>query len=68
MKDNEIIETLKEISALLMVQTKRGVSQSVLIKELSAAGFQPKRIAEIVGTTSNTVRVTLHHSKKQIKK
>lgn len=69
MDDNkDLILVLKEVAALLAIQVKRGVSQTTLIRELSAAGFQPKKIAEIVGTTANTVRVTLHHYKKASKK
>lgn len=52
---------------LQSVYVKRGVSQTTLIKELSMAGFQPKRIAELIGTTSTTVRVTLHQEKKKSK-
>ena len=65
--NKEIKELLEEIVALLSVQIKRGVSQTVIIKELSEAGLQPKRIAEIVGTTPNTVRVAVHHAKKSSK-
>lgn len=68
MENKESITLLKEIVALLAVQVKRGVSQTTLIGELSDTGFQPKRIAEIVGTTSNTVRVALYHYKKSSQK
>ena len=68
MENKESITILKEVAALLAIQVKRGVSQTTLIKELGDVGFQPKRIAEIVGTTSNTVRVALHHYKKSSKK
>lgn len=56
---------LKEIVALLTIWVKRGVSQSIMIAELSEAGFQPKRIAELLGTTPNTVRVAIHQNKKK---
>jgi len=68
METKEQIDLLKEIVALLSVQVKRGISQSTLIKELSDAGFQPKRIAELVGTTPNTVRVAVHQLKSKKKK
>lgn len=64
----EIKDLLREVVALLSVQVKREVSQTVIIKELSEAGLQPKRIAEIVGTTPNTARVAIHHFKKSLKK
>jgi len=38
--------------------------QSSLIRELNAVGFKPKRIAELLGTTPNTVSVALHQIKK----
>lgn len=66
--NKEIITLLKEIIALLSVQVKRDFSQTMVIKELSEVGMQPKRIAEIVGTTPNTVRVAIHHYKKPSKK
>lgn len=68
MEDKEIITLLEEISALLTIQVKRGISQSTLIREMGELGIQPKRIAELVGTTANTVRVALHHIKKSSKK
>lgn len=68
MEDKKIVVLLEEIVALLTIQVKRGVSQSVLIKEMSKTGLQPKRISELVGTTPNTVRVALHHYKKSLKK
>lgn len=67
MQDKELLNTLKELVMLLSVYTKRGVSQTALINELSEAGFQPKRIAELIGTTPNTVRVALHQAKKKNK-
>jgi hypothetical protein len=62
--EKKILNTLNEVSMLLSVFIKRNTSQTTLIKELSEVGFQPKRIAEILGTTSNTVRVALHNFKK----
>ena len=68
MENKETVDLLKEMVALLSIQVKRGVSQSTLIKELSDAGIQPKRIAELMGTTSNTVRVALHAIRKNKKR
>ena len=67
MENKELLNTMKELVMLLAVYIKRGVSQTTLINELSEAGFQPKRIAELIGTTSNTVRVALHQAKKKVK-
>jgi len=62
--DKEINETLKEVVMLLAVLVKKGSMQSVLIRELNAVGFKPKRMAELLGTTPNTVRVALHQIKR----
>lgn len=67
MNDKEIRKILKEIFMLLSIYIKKGSSQSVLIQELSAVGFKPKRIAEILNTTPNTVRVILSQQKKKRK-
>ena len=66
--DEEVIILLDEIVKLLAIQMKMNTPQSVLIKELGEASLQPKRIAELLGTTPNTVRVSLHHAKKSNKK
>lgn len=62
--DKELREALKEITMLLTVLVRRGSMQSALIRDLGRVGFKPKRIAELIGTTPNTVRVALHQIKK----
>jgi len=64
MDNKETNTLLKEIIALLSIQVKRGAPKINLIKEMNEAGFQPKRIAEIIGTTANTVRVALSRAQK----
>jgi CRP-like cAMP-binding protein len=61
----ETAASLKEIAMLLAVLVKRGGMQSTVIKELGAVGFSPKRIAELVGTTPNTVSVALYEARHQ---
>jgi len=57
------LELLTRLTALSLIADKKQQEQIIL---LSRAGFQPKEIAEIVGTTANTVRVALStHRKKQ---
>jgi DNA-directed RNA polymerase specialized sigma24 family protein len=56
---------LDEAVRLLAILAKRGVSQATIITELNNAGFQPKRIADLLGTTPNTVSVTLHAARKR---
>lgn len=66
--DKELLKTQKEIVMMLTVLAKRGIVQSVLIQETNAVGFLPKRIAELLDTTSNTVNVALSKSRKKKKK
>jgi DNA-directed RNA polymerase specialized sigma24 family protein len=44
---------------------QRSQSQGEAILELSKAGFGPTRIAELLGTTANTVNVTIQKAKKK---
>ena len=52
-------EKLNAVIRLLAIQSLSGKTDKEAITALSAAGFPPKDIAELLGTTSNTVRVTL---------
>ena len=63
-KLEELISSQKEIVGLLAILAKRDTMQSTLMKELSMVGFQPKRIAELLGTTPNTISVSLNRVKK----
>lgn len=54
------MDAQEEIVRLLAIQIRRGsASQGETILDLSRAGFGPKRIAELLGTTPNTVNVAL---------
>jgi hypothetical protein len=57
--------TEKEIVALLALLVRNGRTQVELISDLDKIGFGQKRIAELVGTTPNTVNVTLNTLKKK---
>ena len=65
--DKEPSETQKEIVGLLAILVKRDQKQSTLIEEMDSVGFKPKRIAEILKTTSNNVNVALHSIRKNKK-
>lgn len=55
----------EEIVRLLIIQLRReAASQTDAILELNKAGFGPSRIADLLGTTSNTVNVALATAKK----
>jgi hypothetical protein len=60
------VEPLEEVVRLLAIQLRREAeSQAHAIEEMSRAGFGPKRIAELLGTTPNTVNVALSTAKKR---
>lgn len=55
----ELNKKLDRVLHLLAVVTVRDMPQTMQIATLSRAGFAPKEIANMLGTTANTVRVTL---------
>lgn len=58
----------EEIVRLLALQVRLSFeSQADAIRELHKSGFGPSRIAELLGTTSGTVGVTLAKMKKRAK-
>lgn len=61
----ELLEELKQIKRLLIMLVIKEQSQKESIKMLSSFGFQPKEIADLIGTTPNTVNVTLSRIRKE---
>ncbi|HUE57093.1 MAG TPA: sigma factor-like helix-turn-helix DNA-binding protein [Candidatus Udaeobacter sp.] len=60
---------LLEILVGLQVQAaKGGRTQAEMITLLDSAGCGRKEIAGLLGTTANTVNVTLHRAKRKAKK
>jgi len=59
------LDNITRLLATLVVEDKNDREAIFL---LSRVGFQPKEIAEFLGTTPNTVRVTLSNLKKSVKK
>jgi DNA-directed RNA polymerase specialized sigma24 family protein len=57
--DQQMLEKLDQILRILVITVTRGLKQREQITLLDGAGFSPKAIAELVGTSSNTVRVEL---------
>jgi hypothetical protein len=47
--------SVDELTRMLALTLKYEVPQGVLVHDLSKAGFSPKRIAELLGTTPNSV-------------
>jgi predicted transcriptional regulator len=66
-QDESILEELKKITRLLSLVATRGLTQRDQIAALARVGFGPKQIAELLGTTSNTVSVYLHGLRRQSK-
>ena len=58
-REVRVDEKLDRILQLLGMIAVRGLSQTEQIAALSRAGFAPKDIARVLGTTANTVRVAL---------
>lgn len=60
------MEPLEELVRLMAIDLRlRMQSQGEAIQELNKAGFGPTRIAELLGTTPNTVNVTIQKAKKK---
>jgi hypothetical protein len=59
------VDPMEEIVRLLAIELRRQTeSQAEAINEMSRAGFGPTRIAELLGTTPNTVNVSIAKKKR----
>jgi CRP-like cAMP-binding protein len=59
MSDAEVVDRLDRIIKLLILGMTSEKPQIERIRLLASVGFQPKDIAETLGTTRNTVNVAL---------
>jgi hypothetical protein len=59
MKEQELSQQLETLIRLNAVALAEGRKRRDQIRLLSAAGLSPKAIAELIGTTANTVSVEL---------
>jgi hypothetical protein len=66
--EKDELQALREIAMLLAILVRRNTVQSAVIQEMGNVGMPPKRIAELLGTTPNTVNVALHHARKDKKR
>lgn len=66
--EREIERQLDEIARLLVAQLVRGKKQVEVIEDLDRCGIEPKRIADFLGTTRNTVNVALANIRKRKRK
>jgi len=64
----DIADKLDKAIRLLAINATLGKRQNEQIEFLDNAGFKPKEIADILGTTGNTVRVALAGIRKKPKR
>ena len=57
--DEQILEELRRMNRLLAVTSLRDLSKRERIELLANVGFPPREIADLIGTTPNTVSVEL---------
>ena len=57
--EHAVLDKLDKILRVLAVLATKGMKQREQISLLNQAGMRPKDIAELLGTSSNTVRVEL---------
>jgi DNA-binding CsgD family transcriptional regulator len=62
--DGEINENLKLLVRLTALNLVSGLSQRDQISLLSRGGFSPKQIADLLGTSANTVSVELSRKRR----
>ena len=63
-----LVRPLERIANLLALLVTHGKPQSEQINLLTGAGYSPAEIGALVGTTANTVSVTLYQLKSAKKK
>lgn len=61
-EDDRYEELAKLLATLIRLHLP---TQAEAIRELDKVGFGPKRISELLGTSPNTVNVTLNKAKKE---
>lgn len=60
-----VVDGLDRVAKLLAVLVLEGRTKTDAILRLTEVGLSPNEIADLLGTTSNTVRVTVHQARKQ---
>jgi len=65
--DAKILEKLDTLVKLTVLNTIKDKEYKDQVELLSSIGFQPKEIADMLGKTSNSVRVTLSNLRKDKK-
>jgi DNA-directed RNA polymerase specialized sigma24 family protein len=62
---NELTKRLDKLTRIVALSSTRGYTSTERISLLNQAGFAPKEIAEIIGTTQNVVNVRLSEIRKK---
>lgn len=63
--DDQILEELRKMNRLMATISLRDLSKRDRIELLANVGFPPREIAELIGTTPNTVSVELSKLKRR---
>jgi len=61
----EIVKRLDKLIQIVALSSTKGLTSTEKISLLHQAGFAPKEIADILGTTSNVVNVRLSEMRKR---
>lgn len=62
---NEIAKRLDKLIRIVALSSTKGYTSTERISLLSQAGFGPKEIAEMIGTSQNVVNVRLSEMRKR---
>jgi DNA-directed RNA polymerase specialized sigma24 family protein len=62
--EDSVLTKLDNLLRVLTVSVTKGMKQAEQIALLDRAGFPPKEIANLIGTTGNTVNVALSNLRK----
>jgi DNA-directed RNA polymerase specialized sigma24 family protein len=65
LQHGDLLKELKRITKLLTMIATKDMKQKDQIRILDSLKFQPKEIAELLGTSANAVRVSLHSIRKK---
>jgi DNA-binding CsgD family transcriptional regulator len=65
MDEDEICRRLDRLIRLVSIAATEGKNNRQQIEILGRVGFQPAEIADIIGTTPNTVRVEMSNMRKR---
>jgi len=63
-EDDPVVAGLARVAKLLALILAEGKTKTEAILRLASVGFPPGEIADLLGTTPNTVSVVVHQAKK----